>query len=320
MLTFVSLQSYIQVKIHTDFATLSDVKAPVVTIGTFDGMHTGHRTILERLKEAAKEIGGETVLLTFYPHPRMVLYPDDHNLQLLNSPEEKAQLLEQAGIEHLVIVPFSIDFSRLSAFDYVRDLLVHGLHAHTVVVGYDHRFGRNREGSHNTLVELSELFGFLVEEIPAYVIDEMNVSSTKIRETLRHGDVAEAARYLGYRYTLSGIVTKGDGKGKTFGFPTANLRVDYDFKFIPSKGVYAVDVLHNNIQYKGVLNIGVRPTVHQNGLETIEVHLLNFDEEIYDQKITVIFKKKLRDEMKFGSIDALKTQIEKDALEASVVL
>lgn len=307
-------------KIHTDFATLSDVLAPVVTIGTFDGVHTGHKTILERLKKVAKEVGGETVLLTFYPHPRMVLYPDDHNLKLLNSPEEKAHLLEQAGIEHLVIVPFSIEFSKLSAFDYVRDLLVHGLHAHTVVVGYDHRFGRNREGSHSTLTELSELFGFNVEEIPAHVIDKMNVSSTKIRETINLGDVTEAARYLGYNYTLTGMVTRGAGKGKTIGFPTANLHVDYNYKFIPARGVYAVDVLHNNILYKGVLNIGVRPTVHQNSIETIEAHILNFNENIYDQKISVKFKKKLRDEMKFGSIDALKTQIEKDAIEASLVL
>lgn len=307
-------------KIHTDFAALSDVKAPVVTIGTFDGVHSGHRTILERLKEVAHEVGGETVLLTFYPHPRMVLYPDDHNLKLLNSPEEKARLLEQAGIQHLVIVPFSREFSRLSAFDYVRDLLVNGLKAHTVVVGYDHRFGRNREGSHNTLVELSELFGFRVEEIPAHVIDKMNVSSTKIRETLKLGDVQEAAKYLGYNYTLTGIVCRGDGKGKTIGFPTANIRVDYNYKFIPARGVYAVDVIHNNIRHNGVLNIGIRPTVHQNGQETIEAHILNFDEEIYDQKISIVFKRKLRDETRFGSIDALKEQIHKDVTEASIDL
>lgn len=303
-------------KIHTAFNTLQHVERPVVTIGTFDGVHTGHQTILDRLKKVADRVGGETVLLTFYPHPRMVLYPDDHNLRLLNTPEEKAELLDKAGIQHLMIFPFSKEFSRLPAFDYVRDLLVHGLHANTVVVGYDHRFGRNREGSHDTLVELSEMFGFNVEEIPAYIIDNMNVSSTKIRETLAKGEVADAVKYLGYCYPLCGVVVHGDGKGKLLGFPTANIEVDYEYKFIPARGVYAVDAEVDNILYKAVLNIGVRPTIHNESKETIEVHIPDFDKDIYGKTVKVFFKERIRDEMKFGSIDALKDQIAADIRKA----
>jgi riboflavin kinase/FMN adenylyltransferase len=304
------------VRIHTHFSDLLHVKNNVVTIGTFDGVHLGHCAILERLKTLTKKIGGESVLLTFYPHPRMILHPEDHNIKLLNSPNEKANLLEKAGIDHLMIHPFSAEFSRLSPFDYVRDLLVTGLHAHTIIVGYDHRFGRNREGNHQTLLELSETFGFQVEEIPAHMIDNVNVSSTKIRNALQSGAVKEANKYLGYSYSISGTVANGDGLGRTFGFPTANISVDYAYKLIPANGVYSVHVLIGQKKLQGVMSIGVRPTINDHNLQTLEVFIFDFNENIYGEKINVELVEYIRPEMKFGSIDEMKQWIERDILIA----
>ncbi|HEY8404508.1 MAG TPA: bifunctional riboflavin kinase/FAD synthetase [Flavobacteriales bacterium] len=299
-------------KIYTGFAGLQKLKNPVVTIGTFDGVHLGHRSIIQQLKQLAEAVDGETVLLTFYPHPRMVLHPDDHNIQLLNTPEEKAELLREAGIEHLVVYPFSLDFSRISAYDYVRDLLVTGIGAHTVVVGYDHRFGRNREGDHSTLVELSEVFGFGVKEIPAHEIDDINVSSTKIRQALKEGRVKDAEKYLGYKYRLTGKVVQGDGNGRKFGYPTANIQVDYAFKLVPAYGVYAVNVHVNGQVHKGALSIGVRPTVHSNSAATIEVFIIDFNQDIYGQTVTLEFVDYIREEKKFGSIDEMLVHIAND--------
>jgi riboflavin kinase / FMN adenylyltransferase len=303
-------------RIHTDFSGLKEVCRPIVTIGTFDGVHGGHKAIIARLREIADACGGETVLLTFYPHPRMVLYPEDHGLQLLTTPEEKAMLLKEAGIQHLVVYPFSPDFSRLSSFDYVRDLIVNGIGAHRLVVGYDHRFGRNREGDFSTLIELAELFHFEVEEIPAHQINAIQVSSTKIRQSLLAGHLAEANALLGYRYSLQGTVVHGDAKGRTIGFPTANISVDYPYKLIPGRGVYAVDAWVKNTMYKGVLNIGVRPTVHAESAEHIEVHLLDFDDAIYGENMKVEFRARLREEKKFGSISELTDQIRADIQKA----
>ena len=236
----------------------------VVTIGTFDGVHLGHAALLKRVSEIAKEVGGETVLLSFYPHPRMVLYPDDHNISLITSPDEKATLLEACGLDHLVIYPFSAEFSRMSAFEYVRDLIVKGLRAHTVVVGYDHRFGRNREGDFKTLVEMSDVFGFAVEEIPAKDVDAILVSSTKVRNALLEHRIDEANMLLGRPYALKGHVVKSRQLGREIGFPTANLRIINEEKLIPANGVYAVRVtgpcLENKI-FDGMMNIGIRPTV-----------------------------------------------------------
>ncbi len=299
-------------KIHTGFSSLEKVKHPIVTIGTFDGVHLGHRTILSQLRKLATEVNGETVLLTFYPHPRMVLHPDNHQIELLNTPEEKAALLTLANVDHLMIYPFSLDFSRLSPFEYVRDLLVTGLHAHTVVVGYDHRFGRNREGDHQTLLELSETFGFNVEEIAVKEIDNVNVSSTKIRNALKQGAVKEASQYLGYNYRISGIVVKGDRLGRTIGYPTANISPDYAYKLIPGNGVYAVYVHFTGRTLNGVMSIGVRPTVTDNNFTTIEVYILDFDEDIYGEKIHVEILEYIRPELKFGSIDELQKHIASD--------
>jgi riboflavin kinase / FMN adenylyltransferase len=307
-------------KIHTDFSTLKNVVRPIVTIGTFDGVHLGHRTIIDRLKEVAREQEGETVLLTFYPHPRMVLHPDDHDLQLISTPEEKAELLREAGIDHLVIYPFSTAFSRLSAFDYVRDLLVNGVGAHTVVIGYDHRFGRNREGDFNTLNELSEVFGFRVEEIPAHWISSINVSSTKIRKAILSRDIETANQLLGYNFSFEGHVVEGDAKGRQLGFPTANISINYPYKIIPANGVYAVKATHLDHTYNGVLNIGVRPTVSSNSKLQIEVHVLDFDQSLYGEKLKVEVVGSLREEKKFGSIDELKAQIALDILKARELL
>lgn len=308
--------NYAALKIHSSFDSLKGIKNPVVTIGTFDGVHLGHKSILKRLKEIAKEIDGETVLLSFYPHPRMVLHPDDHNIRLLSTPEEKSKQLAEAGLDHLMIYPFSVEFSRLSAFEYVRDLLVAGIGTHTVVVGYDHRFGRNREGDHNTLLELSEIFGFRVIEIEAQVISNINVSSTKIRQALLSGQVSEAQEYLGYQYIITGKVVRGDQIGRTLGYPTANIQSDYPFKLIPARGIYAVRVHFGKLLFYGVMSIGVRPTINDAGTESLEVYILNFDEEIYGENISVEFIEYLREEKKFGSIDELKNEIENDVLKA----
>ncbi len=302
-------------KVHTDFYSVRHILNPVVTIGTFDGVHLGHYKLIQRINEIAEEIGGESVLLTFYPHPRMILYPDDEEIRLLNTPEEKVKLLEASGLKHLVIYPFSKEFSRLSAFDYVRDLLVTGLHAHTVVVGYDHRFGRNREGDHNTLLELAEIFSFTVEEIPAELIDDIEVSSTKIRNALTKGDLDYSGKFLGYSYEVTGTVVEGAGIGKQLGYPTANIQLDYPFKLVPSNGVYQVQVHLRDKIRTGLVNIGKRPTVHSNSNVVIEVHILDWNEFIYGEKLRMVFLRKIRDEQKFGSIDELKLQISKDIAE-----
>jgi riboflavin kinase/FMN adenylyltransferase len=307
-------------KIHTDFSSFNNGKRSVVTIGTFDGVHLGHKAIINRLKESAEAVGGSSVILTFYPHPRMVLYPDDHGLKLLNTPEEKAALLERAGVDHLMIYPFSTDFSRISAYDYVRNLLVTGLNAQKVIVGYDHRFGRNREGDFKTLSEWAELFDFEVEEIPVQEIDDVNVSSTKIRQCLASGDLETANSYLGYRYSISGKVIHGAKKGSTIGFPTANISVDYTYKLIPANGVYAIYADVNASRYKGVMNIGHRPTVEQTSQLHLEAHLFDFNEDIYDQNIRVELVSRIREEKKFGSIDELKHQIFVDVASAKSVL
>ncbi len=295
-------------EIHTDFTRFKNKKT-VVTIGTFDGVHIGHQAIISRLKEAAGQLNAESVILTFYPHPRMILHPEDHGLSLLTTPEEKAEKLQESGINHLMVYPFNEDFSRISAYDYVRNLLVNGLNAKKVIVGYDHRFGRNREGDFSTLSEWAEMLGFEAQEIPAKEIDAVNISSTKIRQCLQQGDVSTANSYLGYNYSLKGTVIHGAAMGRRIGFPTANIHVDYPFKLIPANGVYAIEAKVHGRKYHGVMNIGVRPTVDQSLQRQLEAHLFDFDNLIYDEKIEVKFLFKVRDEKKFGSIDELKDQI-----------
>jgi len=297
------------VKIHYDIESTSTLEKTAVTTGTFDGVHLGHKIIIERLIAAAKSIGGESVLLTFYPHPRMVLFPDDDQIKMLNTPLEKEQLLQACGIDHLVIFTFTKEFSRLSSLEFVRNILSNTLKAKKLVIGYDHHFGRNREGSFAHLLEFGSLYGFEVEEIPAQDIDHVAISSSKIRQALESGDLQTANSYLGYQYSITGKVIKGKQLGRTIGYPTANIEINDKYKLIPAIGVYAVKVKYSTQMYEGMLSIGKNPTVTENGPITIEVNIFDFNHEIYHKEITIYFYKKLRDEVKYNSINELKSQL-----------
>ncbi len=303
-------------KIYYGLNEFGNVKNPVVTTGTFDGVHLGHRKIINRLKEISLKIGGETVILSFSPHPRLVLFPEDNNLKLLSSDSEKTKLLAEAGVAHLIIHPFTKEFSRLSSAEYVRDVLVNKIGTKKLVIGYNHQFGRNREGSFEHLKEFGFSYGFEVEEIPALDLDNVNISSTKIREALIRGDISTAARYLGYNYSITGKVVQSSKTGRTIGFPTANIVPCERLKMIPSDGVYAVEVFHKGAELKGMMNIGVKPTVTEQNKRTIEVHIFDFNKDIYDQELTVVFRKRLREEKKFSSLEGLKAQLEIDKTSA----
>ena len=303
-------------KIHHDFSSFKEVKNPVLTIGTFDGVHLGHQALLNRMKTLAQEVNGETVVLTFTPHPRTVLFPEDHGIQLLSDTQEKRKFLADCGIDHLVEFPFTMEFAKKSAFEYVRDLLVVGMNVHTVIVGYDHRFGRNREGNFQLLLEYADMFQFHVEEIPAQLINESEVSSTKIRNAILVGNVEFAKQATGRNYLLSGTVVHGKGNGQKIGFPTANIKISDPLKLIPANGVYVVETNINGKNYRGAMNIGTRPTFELNGSRSLEVHVIGFHNNLYEQPLQVEFIRKLRDEQNFGSIDALKDQLAKDIANA----
>lgn len=285
----------------------------MVTTGTFDGVHVGHYKIIDRLKEVAKKCGGETVLLTFFPHPRMVLYPDS-DLELINTQEEKIALLEKAGIDHLIVHPFSKKFSRLTSVAFIRDVLVNNIGTHKLVIGYDHHFGRNREGSFDHLKEYGPLYGFDVEEIPAQDVRDISVSSTKIRKSLQAGDITTALAYLNHEFSLKGKVVHGMKKGSQLGYPTANIEIDESYKIVPGNGVYVVNVMAEGSSYKGMLNIGVRPTVSGIG-RTIEVHLIDYNGDLYGKEIELSFLGRIRDEKKFESELALIAQLKQDEEE-----
>jgi riboflavin kinase/FMN adenylyltransferase len=304
------------VKIHYDLESIPLLNKTAVTTGTFDGVHLGHKIIIERLITAAKKTGGESVLLTFYPHPRMVLFPDDDQIKMLNTPLEKENLLEACGIDHLVVIPFTKEFSRLSSLEFVRNILSNTLKAKKLVIGYDHHFGRNREGSFAHLLEFGSLYGFDVEEIPAQDIDHVAISSSKIRQALEAGDLNTANSYLGYQYSITGKVIKGKQLGRTIGYPTANITVNDKYKLIPAIGVYAVKVKYGNQFFYGMLSIGKNPTVTENGPVTIEVNIFDFNHEIYHKEITIYFYKKLRNEEKYNSLDELKLQLALDKEQA----
>jgi len=302
------------------YHSIEDFRKPrhaVVTIGTFDGVHLGHQKIIARLNDRARVASGESVVLTFEPHPRMVLHPDDHGLLLLNTPEEKIALMERYGVDHLIIYPFSIDFSRTSVTEYVRDLLVNAIGTRTLVIGYDHHFGRNREGSLKDLMELSPVYGFGVEEIPEQDIRHVAVSSTKIRSSLLAGDVRTANEFLGHPYTLSGTVVAGDRRGRDLGFPTANLAVAERYKLIPGNGIYAVKAAVEGEagEYNGAMSIGTRPTF-DDGAVVPEVYLIGFDGDLYGRRLTVTFRDRLREERSFPSAAALVAQMKDDVKEA----
>ncbi len=303
-------------QVHYNLSDFPSLSFPVVTTGTFDGVHLGHQTIIARLKELSLKFDGQSVVITYHPHPRMVLQPNNTELEILNILPEKIARLEQLGVDHLLIIPFDSSFASLTSEEFIRKILVDVVHTRKLVIGYDHHFGKNREGSFDHLVEYGPKYGFDVEEIPAQDIDQVAVSSTKIREALRKGDIQVANRYLGYAYPFNGKVMKGRQLGRKIEFPTANLEILPNRKLIPANGVYAVNVIVENAIYNGMMNIGFRPTVSNEKIRTIEVHIFNFDNDIYEKEIKVRMITRIRDEIRFDGIDELREQLKKDKLEA----
>jgi len=290
----------------------------VVTIGTFDGVHIGHQKILKDLIATAQAENKKSVVLTFFPHPRMVLQKNV-DIKLINTMEEKANLLEELGIDYLIIHPFDNDFSRLTALDFVRDVLVNQLNISKLVIGYDHHFGKNREGNIEQLTEYSHLYDFTVNEIPAQAIDQVSVSSTKVRNALKEGNLKTANNYLGYPFSLTGLVEKGKQIGSEIGFPTANIRVLESYKLIPKNGAYVVKTNIDNKTVFGMMNIGYRPTLKGEN-KTIEVHLFNFNENLYDTKLQISVLYFLREEQKFDSIEKLQNQLKTDQKSSYIFL
>lgn len=282
----------------------------VVTIGTFDGVHIGHQKIIKRLIKTAKESDLDAVILTFFPHPRMVLQKDS-NIKLINTIDERSQIIEGLGVDYLLVKKFTNRFSRLSAEDFVKQILVDKLKAKKVIIGYDHRFGRNRNANIENLKDYGKQYNFEVEEIAVQDIDDVAVSSTKIRNALNAGNVEKANRYLGYQFMLTGTVIKGKGLGNTFNFPTANIQIQETYKLIPKYGSYVVSAVIGETKVYGMLNIGTNPTV-DGERENIEVHFFNFNQDIYNKNIQVKLLHRLRDEVKFESLEALKIQLQKD--------
>lgn len=297
-------------KVIQSIAAFNSSEKTIVTIGTFDGIHIGHQKILKNLIRTANNEGKKSVLLTFFPHPRMVLQKENKIL-LLNTIKEKSSLLEKMGLDYLIIHPFSREFSRLTALEFVRDILVNKLNTSRLIIGYDHHFGKNREGNIHQLKEYSLLYDFKVEEIPAQDIDDVSVSSTKIRTALKDGNLKTANNYLGYHYMLNGTVVSGKKLGGTIGFPTANLEIKEPYKLVPKTGVYIIKTHINTVLYTGIMNIGFNPTVlgkHQ----TIEAHLFDFNEDLYGKEITIEFIYFLREEHKFESVEELVVQLNID--------
>ncbi|MBU8892570.1 MAG: bifunctional riboflavin kinase/FAD synthetase [Bacteroidales bacterium] len=305
--------------IHTDLNNFN-IQNPVLTIGVFDGVHQGHRKVLQRLKQIAKEKNGESVVLTLWPHPRIVLDKDADSLRLLNNIEEKKQLFSGTGIDHLIILPFTKDFSQLSAFEFIEEYLVKKINLNHLVVGYNHQFGKDRKSGFEFLSECAQKFGFSIEKLDVKLVDNERVSSTKIRNFLSLGNLDVANKYLGYEYFISGHVIEGKQIGRKIGFPTANIKIPEPYKQVPKDGVYAVRVKLNGELYSGMLNIGSRPTVESTiGSNNIEVHILNFDKKIYNQTVTVSFVKRIRDEKKFSGLEELSKQLQIDKLEITAL-
>ena len=299
-------------KIHRDLNSFQ-AKNPVLTIGTFDGVHLGHRKIITRLQEIARGMNGESVIFTFDPHPRKVVAPNESSLRILTTLDEKIELFEQSGIDHLIIYPFTPEFAQLSYEQFVEEILVGQIQTKYLVVGYDHKFGKNRQGDFEFLKNCAARLDFQIEKLDVLLMNESSVSSTKIREALQKGDVETANAFLGYPFTLHGTVVQGQQLGRKIQFPTANIEASDPDKIIPGFGVYAVQVKVQEQWYQGMMNIGNRPTVNHNAdHRSIEVHIFDFGADIYDLPIELMFFKKLREEQKFPSIEMLKEQLSQD--------
>jgi riboflavin kinase/FMN adenylyltransferase len=298
--------------IHEGYENLNLV-APVVTLGIFDGVHRGHRALLDCLVASAGEAKGEAVVMTFSPHPRLVLEQTRVNLSFLTTMEEKKVLLEKANVDHLIIIDFNDQFSKIKACDFIKEVLVKKICTKHLIIGYNHHFGRSGEGDFNTIKQCAESLDFKVEQVQGFHTEEGAISSSSIREALLKGQLDEANRWLGYSYSISGTIVEGRKIGRSIGFPTANIKPDYQYKLIPANGVYAVEVQLDGVIYPGMLCIGSNPTVNNDaGIRNIEVYILNFDKDIYGRTISVIFRKRLRDEIKFDNIYQLTEQMKLD--------
>jgi riboflavin kinase/FMN adenylyltransferase len=298
-------------KIYHTLEDFSRLRYGVVTSGTFDGVHLGHQKILQRLREVAEKNQGETVVITFWPHPRLILKPEEPFMKLLNTFEEKAELLRQQGINHLIRIPFTKEFSQLSSQQFITEILVDIIGTKKLVIGYDHRFGKNREGSFELLKINAPSYGFEVEEIPKQEVDHVGISSTRIRKALAEGDIETANHFLARPYSLSGRVIKGDKLGRVLGFPTANIDLDSHDKLVPAEGIYVVQVIYEKKVFGGMLYIGNRPTV-DGSRRSIEVNIFEFDREIYGETIQLLFIKLLRADSKFSDLESLKNQLQID--------
>jgi riboflavin kinase / FMN adenylyltransferase len=322
-------------KVHKDLGQLPIFKNAVVTIGTFDGVHTGHQEIIQQLKDEAAKIDGEAVIITFHPHPRKVIGASSKEIKLINTLEEKTALLAAKGIDHLVIVPFTQAFSELTAEEYVRDFLIAKFHPHTIIIGYDHRFGKGRKGDYHLLEDCSSIYSYILKEIPVHVLNAVSVSSTRIREAIAHAEIESANKLLGYDFFFEGTVIEGNKLGRTIGYPTANLKTPDEEKIVPGDGVYVVELsvvkgqwpieednaenIHSPFttpySLKGMMNIGNRPTV-DGTKKTIEANIFDFNEDIYGKTLQVYVKKYLRGEQKFSGLEALKDQLAKDKMQS----
>jgi riboflavin kinase/FMN adenylyltransferase len=302
------------VLIYNNISELSNLTNSIVTIGTFDGVHLGHQKIIKRLVELKEKQGGNVVLFTFDPHPRKILFPEQLDLKLITTTPEKCELFQKFGVDYVLVFPFTREFSQMNASDYVSDIIVKGLKTKKLVIGYDHRFGSNREGNIATLKHLSEVYNFIIEEIPAQEINQLNVSSTRIRKAINEGDIQTANAFLGYPFFISGAVIKGKQLGRTIGYPTANIFIEDADKLLPKMGVYAVKVFIGANSFKGMLNIGLNPTIDFDTNVKVEVNIFDFDEDIYGEILKVEFIKRIRDEQKFTNLDELKMALANDKL------
>jgi riboflavin kinase/FMN adenylyltransferase len=309
------------VRIFNDIDACCNFRKPAVTIGTFDGVHRGHEIVLNALKEVSHATGGESVVVTLWPHPRAVLQPEGGNIRSLSTLEEKQMLLEQKGVDNLIVLPFTRELASLRPEEFLQVYLVQKINVHTLVVGFDHQFGKNRQGDIELLQAFASKHSISVYQPEAYLIDGQKVSSTMIRNLLEKGQIEQANHFLGYAYRLSGKVTGGSRIGRTIGFPTANIEPSDSLKLIPADGVYAVTVFAEGVWFPGMLNIGKRPTINdKNDTRTVEVHIFDYNQDLYGKNVTLAFHFRLRNEMKFNSVQELKAQLERDAMHARSLL
>ena len=308
-------------QVHRDIENLPGFRKAVITIGTFDGVHAGHRQIIDKLKVEAHNINGESVIITFHPHPRKVISSAILGVRLINTLDEKIEVLTSLGVDHLVIVPFTDAFANQPAEDYIGNFLFEKFHPDTIIIGYDHRFGRERLGDYKLLEKTASRYGFKIKEIPKHILDEIAISSTNIREAILHNDIEVANKLLGYTFFFEGEVVHGNKLGRQLGYPTANLKVQDTEKIIPGDGIYAVyaEVIGESSQYKGMMSIGFRPTV-DGKKRVIEVNVFDFDKEIYGKTMRVYVRKFLRAEVKFNNLEDLVKQIDQDKIDSLQVL